>query len=313
MKEKLPEGFKKFLLKSGVFLILFILIQIFTMWAVAETRLPKEIKPFSMSDLAKAAGFMLVLFIGLNRKKILKIKDFPVSLMERGVGAICIILGFSIYFPYKVLMLDHIELVKEYLYLFVFGEYLILFSILLSLILIVYGSKFIFYFVKEFWKGLIFVIFGTIVTYHFILRFQKLWLFFSDVVARSVLFLLDFISPATLVYVKNYPVISFSGFMAGIAEPCSGIDSFLLFSFLFLGIVAWEWGNFDRKKVVFLYFVGVIITFLLNIFRIFLLFLIGAYISRSFALNVFHTNASSILFLIFFAIFWKVSYKWFKK
>jgi hypothetical protein len=73
-----------------------------------------------MSDLAKAAGFMLVLFIGLNRKKILKIKDFPVSLMERGVGAICIILGFSIYFPYKVLMLDHIELVKEYLYLFCF-------------------------------------------------------------------------------------------------------------------------------------------------------------------------------------------------
>ena len=42
-------------------------------------------------------------------------------------------------------------------------------------------------------------------------------------------------------------------------------------------------------------------------------FLVGAYWSREFALNAFHTNASAILFIIYFAIFWKLFYKWMLK
>ncbi|MFA4960243.1 MAG: archaeosortase/exosortase family protein [Candidatus Pacearchaeota archaeon] len=313
MEKKFPPNFKDFIFKSIIFLVLFFLIQILTMWLVADTRLPKEIKPFSMSDLAKSLGFILVLFIGINKKKILKIKKYSVPIKERIASMILIVLGFFIYFPYKTSMIENIELVKNCLYFFTFIEYSILLLILLCLIVFVFGLKFSANFFREFKKGLLLVLIGTIITYFFVLKFQLLWHFFSNIVGRSVHFLLSFIGPSTISFTNNFPLIAFHKFMIGIAEPCSGIDSILLFSFLFFGILAWEWKNFNSKKALLLFIIGVIGTFALNILRIFLLILIGAYLSKSFATNVFHTNASSVFFLIYFAIFWKLSYKWFKK
>ena len=129
MKEKLPAGFKDFLVKSAIFFVIFILIQIATMWIVAETRLPKEVKPYSLSDLAKAAGFMLIMFIGLNKSKILKIKKYSTGLLERIVCFVLIVISFVFYFNYKHYMLSHIDLVKGNVSLFVSIEFLILFFI----------------------------------------------------------------------------------------------------------------------------------------------------------------------------------------
>ncbi|MCK5590654.1 MAG: hypothetical protein KAI72_01740, partial [Candidatus Pacebacteria bacterium] len=64
MKKKLSKGFKEFLIKSSIFVVLFILIQLITMGIVAKTTLPGDLKLFAMDDLAEAALFMLVVFIG---------------------------------------------------------------------------------------------------------------------------------------------------------------------------------------------------------------------------------------------------------
>ena len=105
----------------------------------------------------------------------------------------------------------------------------------------------------------------------------------------------------------------FNNFSVGVAKTCSGIDSVLLFTGLYLGILAWDWGILDKRKAFGMYFVGVFGAFALNIVRIFLLILIGFFVSRDFALHSFHTNASSLLFIIYFGVFWKSFYGWMRK
>jgi len=310
---KFPKGFKEFVIKSVVFVVLFILVQLLTMNIAAKTFLPGEIKPFAMDDLAESVFFMIILFLAFNKKEILKIKEYSVRLRQRIISVILIILLFPVYFQYKQFMLANIELVKESLWFFTSIEYLILLVILFFLAVFVFGFEFIKDFFKKFKKGLAGVFIGTIITYIFIRQFQELWPYFSGFVGKSVYYLLNLISPANLSFSGNLPVLTFNGFMVKIAQTCSGIDSIFLFTALYIGVLVWDWEILNKKKAIFMFFPGVIGAFMLNILRIFLLILVGAYFSKSFALNAFHTNASAILFLIYFAVFWKLGYKWMKK
>lgn len=313
MAKKLSKGFKEFLIKSGAFVVLFILIQVIVMGLVSDTHLPAEIKPFAMDDLAEALFFVLVLFFALNKDKILDIKEYAVGLKERIFSIVLVLLLFPVYFQYKRFMLANIEMVKASLWFFTSVEYLILSVILFFLIMFVFGFKFVKDFFNEHKKGLGFVLIGVVVVYNLIKWFQTLWPFFSGFVAKSVYFLLGLIGSADFNISGGLPSLTFNGFMVKIAQTCSGIDSIFLFTALFLGIFAWDWKILNKKKMIYLFIPGIIGAFMLNILRIFILILIGAYISKSFALNVFHTNASAILFLIYFAVFWKLSYKWLKK
>ncbi|MFA4953081.1 MAG: archaeosortase/exosortase family protein [Candidatus Pacearchaeota archaeon] len=313
MVKRFSQGFKDFLIKSVVFVILFILIQIATMNMAAKTLLPGEIKLFAMDDLAEAVFFVIILFLAFNKEKILKIKKYSVGIKERIVSLLLIILLFPVYFQYKRFMLANIEMVKESLWFFASVEYLILFIILFFLIILIFGFKFIKDFFKEYKKGLGVVVIGIIVVYNFIRQFQELWPYLSGFVSRVVYYMLNFIGTANLSFSGVLPILSFNGFIVKIAQTCSGIDSIFIFTSLYLGILTWDWKILNKKKAFWLFFIGVAGAFAMNIIRIFILILIGAYISRDFVLNVFHTNASAILFLIYFAVFWKLSYNWMKK
>ncbi len=310
---KLNKGFKEFLIKSGVFVVLFVLIQLFVMGAVDDTFLPEEIKLFAMDDLAEAVFFVLIIFLALNKDKILKIKEYVVGIKERILSVLLIILLFPVYFQYKRFMLANIEMVKESLWFFTSIEYLILFVILFFLIMLVFGFKFIKDFFKEYKKGLSLVLIGVIIVYNLIRQFQNLWPYLSGFVGKSTVYLLGFFGDASLRFSNNLPVVMFNNFGAGIAKTCSGIDSIFLFTALYLGVLAWDYKILNKKKMLIMFIPGVVGAFMLNILRIFVLFIIGAYWSRDFALNAFHTNASAILFLIYFGVFWWLLYKWMKK
>lgn len=310
--KKLPEGFKEFLIKCVVFVSLFVLIQLLTMGLVAKTQLPSEIKPFAMDDLAEAFLFVLVLSVGFSRKQILKIKKYSVSLKLKIFSSACVFFGFLIYFSYKQFLIDNLVFVSGYVWSFVLIEYFILLSILFCLFLLVFGFEFFRDLVVKLKLWSLLILGGIPFVYFLISQFQRMWGLLSGVVGNSVCFLLNFIGASVLYYLEEIPVIVFHGFVVGIAGTCSGIDSILMFCFLFFGIMAWDWKTLDKRKSFCLFFIGVVFVFALNIFRIFLLIIIGVYISKDFALNVFHTNASSVLFLVFFAVFWKLSYNWIK-
>jgi len=311
--EKINPGFKQFLVKSIIFIVLFILIQLITMSLVAKTQFPGKIKPFAMDDLAESVFFVIVIFLAFNKNKLLKIKKYSVGLKQRIISAILIILLFPVYFQYKRFMLANIEMVKEFLWLFSSIEYLILFIILFFLISLVFGFRFIKDFFKDHKKGLGLVLIGTIVVYNLIKWSQDLWPHLSRFVGKSAVYLLRFFGDASFKFSNNLPVVMFNNFGAGIAKTCSGIDSIFLFTALYLGVLAWDYKILNKKKVAIMFLPGVVGAFMLNIVRIFLLFLVGAYVSRDFALHAFHTNASAILFLIYFGVFWWALYGWMKK
>lgn len=154
---------------------------------------------------------------------------------------------------------------------------------------------------------------GAVLVYLLVREFQYFWVYLSGFVSTAVVYLLRFIGDASVYFVRGLPVIVFESFRVGIAKTCSGIDSILLFTGLWLGILAWDWKVLDKERAFWMYLLGVLGVFVLNIFRIFLLILIGAYISEDFALNVFHTNASSFLFIVYFAVFLKLGYGWMRK
>lgn len=110
----------------------------------------------------------------------------------------------------------------------------------------------------------------------------------------------DFSNPAG-------PVIGVKDFYIRIFESCSGIESLGVFSLLFLALVAFNAKGINMAAVPFLFLAGVAGTLSMNVLRIVLLVLIGAFISPDLAVNAFHTNAGWVLMLAYFAVFTEVS------
>jgi exosortase/archaeosortase family protein len=99
------------------------------------------------------------------------------------------------------------------------------------------------------------------------------------------------------------PVIGLNHFYMAIYKSCSGIESFSVFTFLFMAVVSFNWKRINRKSVPFLFVLGIIGTFFLNVTRLAALLITGAYFSREISVDIFHTNMGWILMLGYFAIF----------
>jgi exosortase/archaeosortase family protein len=101
----------------------------------------------------------------------------------------------------------------------------------------------------------------------------------------------------------------FNKFGINIIEYCSGIESIALFTGLYALIGVLDWQRFNHKRVIYIFPIGLIILFLFNILRVFVLILGGYYINPSIAFSLFHTYAGMVFFILYSIIFWAVSYK----
>jgi len=184
-------------------------------------------------------------------------------------------------------------------------------SIFVFLVLGVYGVGFVKSFVKKFKKELVyFLIFGIIV-YSLMKAVWSLWPYLSLGVLESVKFLLRIIG--INVEILGPAIIRVNGFAVEIAEACSGIYSIFIFSALYLFIVFLDWNKMNKKKAIAVFIPAVLGAFAFNILRVFILMLVGAYISRDLALGLYHSYSGMIFFLIYFGLFWWGCYKWMKK
>lgn len=310
---KLEKGFKQFLIKSGIFVGLFLAIQILTMRISVDTQMPGYLTPFYLVDLAKVGFFILVLFFVAYREKLLKLKENKFEIKSIIIFGILEILALIFYFRFKLFLLNNLNIVNANLHLFQFLTYFILFLTLVFLGLAVFGYNFTKHFINKFKKEASLFIVLFLIIYILSNYVQKSWHYFSFIVAKSVSWLLSLISVSTLNFQGHLPLIRFKEFAVAIDSPCSGIESIFLFIMFYLFITCFDWNVLNKKKLALLFIPGVISVFLLNILRIYLLILIGAYSSPSLALGLFHTNASWILFIAYFILFWGVLYKWMKK
>jgi len=145
----------------------------------------------------------------------------------------------------------------------------------------------------------------------FLRRFLGIiWYGSFKVITRAVYLLLSlFFDGAfykdTIVGIPSVSVVIFLG--------CSGIEGLSIFFILFSILVGIEYKNLNKHKVLFLYPIGLVGAYILNILRIFSIIVVGHFTSLEFAVGVFHSNIGWILFTAYFLLFVFLTYSWMKK
>lgn len=299
------KGFKQFLWKTGIFAGLFIIFSVIIGSQLYQYGLLEKWKIEIYGRIGYILLFSIAGFVLFYRERLLKFKKFQYRKLDLifFIKSFILLALFYLFetnaykFSINTINLILIHLIGIFIFIFLwFG---------------VYGWDFTRNFIKEFKKELVyFLIFGIIV-YTLMNAVWSLWPYLSLIVMEIVSFLLKIIN--NNVSIINLNTIVFEGFAAQIAEACSGIYSIFIFSSLYIFGVLLDWKKMNKTKAVLMFIPAVIGAFFANILRVFLLFIAGAYISKELALGLYHSYVGMIFFLIYFGLFWGLTYKWMKK
>ena len=99
-------------------------------------------------------------------------------------------------------------------------------------------------------------------------------------------------------------------FGVDVAKYCSGIESIALFTALYLLVAVLDWERLDHRKLLLLFLPALLILFGVNIARVYALLLAAYFINTEISLSLFHSYAGMVFFIIYSALFWRVSYGW---
>lgn len=300
----MKKELKHFLLRSGIFVVLFILISLVIGQKIVSSSLLYDFGIFIYGGMGKILLFSILGFILLYRERLLKLKTYK---FERK-NVLFLIISFVLVILFYLLELNISGITPNVISIVL--VHLLFLSIFVFLILGIFGIKFILDFVKKFKKELIyFLIFGIIV-YSLMNLVWRLWPYLSFIVLKISNFLLSFFGNTSVI---ENEVLVFNSFSAKIGEACSGIYSIFIFTALYLFAAILDWKKLNHKKVILLFVPAVIGAFFVNVLRVFLLFIVGEFISRNLALGLYHSYVGIIFFLIYFGLFWGLGYKWMKK
>ena len=184
--------------------------------------------------------------------------------------------------------------------------HLILILIPVFFFLGIFGHKFLITFIKQFLNEILICLVLSIVFDLAIFQVWKLWPFFSNGVLISIKFLLS-LTFSNVEYIKPF-TLSVNNFTVSILQACSGLDSMFMFSALYTFVVLVDHKKLNIKKLFLMYPIAALGMYLVNIFRVYILIVIGATLSPDFALRMFHTYAGMVLFILYFGLFWKFVY-----
>ncbi len=304
MKFNLNPGFKQFLIKTSVFIGLFILFSAIIGQKIVSSDLLYKFNIFIYGGMGYILLFSVLGFILLHKDRFGDFKKYRYELKQ------IIFLFFSALCLAGFYILELNVSLVDINFISILFVHLLFLSTFILLGLGVFGLGFINDFIKKFKKELIyFLIFGVVV-YFLMNAVWSLWSYLSLVVLKIVYFLLKFISEDVAVIGSN--TLIFDGFAAQIAEACSGIYSIFIFSSLYLFSIFLDWKKLNKLKILLVFVPAVLGAFLVNVLRVFLLMVAGAHMSREIALGLYHSYVGMIFFLIYFAVFWLLFYKWMK-
>jgi exosortase/archaeosortase family protein len=301
---KKRNGFRQFLLKSAVFIALFIAVS----YVIGQRILSSNMLYGHWIAIYGGMGYIFLFsiagFVLLYRNRLLEFKKYNYKFGDFGF----LIISFILISGFYIITFDK-GLVKPGLITTPLVHLLFL-SMFAFLFLGAFGFDFAKDFIKKFARELFyFLIFGVIV-YSAMLFVWKLWPYFSWVVIKAVGFMLGLITNDYKIVPPNTVVVG--DFAAKIAEACSGVYSIFLFTALYLFIIFVDWKKLNLKRGAILFIPAVAGAFAVNILRVFMLFVVGAYLSREAALGLYHSYTGMVFFLIYFGIFWFFAYPWMK-
>ncbi len=307
------KGFIQFMERTLAFVIIFLiealLIKIFVDFTF-EPDIPSAIFIDFRAPLTILVA--VITFYIIARRKLLKIEKlahFSYKLFYLWI--LSNIIFFLSFFKLNLFMSSNPFVVLSNRFLFAFMWYLLAIGLGITLFFAFFRLKYVLNFFKFFKKEIIAslviaVIFRFIYSY-----FSFTWRFFSGIVAKMVYFLLNL--SYNEVFLSDYintPIIRVGDFGAKIFAPCSGIEGMTLFLTFFILTIVIGWSFINHWKALFLLVIGAAGAFLVNVLRVYALFLIGATWSPEIALGLFHSNVGWILFSVYFILFEFCTYNW---
>lgn len=190
------------------------------------------------------------------------------------------------------------------------ASHIVLMAIPILLLFGVFGFEFLVGFYRRFKREISLCLLISAIFDVAIFQVWKLWPFFSSGVLLAVSFLLSFTSR-----VQFFPprTLLVEDFAVSVEQACSGLDSLLLFSSLYILIAVLDWKFFNKTKLAIMFVVAAIGLYIVNIARVYTLIVIGAYVSKELSIKLFHTYLGMVFFIIFFFAFWKLSYSWMRR
>lgn len=322
------KGLKSFILKMVLFVVIGISISLFiylyfnhTQFSKTHLTIPKEFiieAPNSKTTIINAIFFGFVALIIISYKKMLKIKYSSFDKKQIIFIILTIIVLFlKYYYAYLLNIYSDFFLQMPLFWGIVKITFIILFVLFLGLS--IFSLNFVKNFIKDFKKEIIISLIISLGFYSLMFIVQNLWSYFSSIISNILyhIFSLFFDNVTYKPFVTSFtmaegggPLLGINNFKAIVGKPCSGIDSFLLFTSLYTLIFILDYKKLKKGLAIVLFFVGAIGMFLTNLMRILLLFIVGAYIDAKFAVGMFHSNIGWILFIIYFFIFWWIASKY---
>ncbi|KHO53798.1 MAG: hypothetical protein QT05_C0001G0020 [archaeon GW2011_AR13] len=300
----MDKGFKQFITKSVIFIFLFVFISVIIGQKIVSSSLLYGFKIFIYGGWGYISLFSILGFILLYRERLLKLKVYSFSKGNIFFLLISLIATIGFY-----LLELNIQRLSPTFFSIILVHLLFL-SIFIFLIMGIFGVKFIMDFINKFKKELVYFLIFGIVVYSLMNFVWQLWPYLSLIVLKITNLLLSFFGNTNII---GSDILVFEGFSAKIGEACSGIYSIFIFISLYLFAVILDWKKLNKTKAGLIFIPAIIGAFFVNILRVFLLFIFGAFVSHDLALGLYHSYTGMIFFLIYFAVFWSLSYNWMKK
>ncbi len=137
--------------------------------------------------------------------------------------------------------------------------------------------------------------------------YDDLWPYFSRWSFNGLIFLFELFNLDYSIDHGSF-VVRLNEFYAGVGSACSGVTSlstyFIMIWFFVFSAQSLRL-SINKKKLLFYLLSGAISLYILNIIRIFLILMVGAYISQELAIGIFHSTIGSFFFVIFLFIYVK--------
>ncbi len=266
--------------------------------------LPAHAHLFQRMHLVKVLAVIIIVFILYNRKSLAEMSfqknNFWYSFLFLIMSFIFFFMHYALNATVRIFSITSFG----WILLITLGGLVLLGLYFLSLSVAIIGYKnaktlWHTYKKQSYFFAPLFII-GTIL----FIFFQKLWFFFSFAISKILYHSFNLIYPVSYQMATKGPILRLPNFAVSIGEPCSGIDSMLLFTAFYAAIFALDYSRIKKKPAIILFIVGFIGVYLVNILRLFLLLIIGIHISPEFAVGMFHTQAGWVLFVIYFLLYY---------
>lgn len=309
------EGFKWFLIRTLIYVGIFVTLPVIMYPFLEMGRFPSAFPKFMLVDVGQACLFAVIAFIFLARDKLIELKKYPYKWKDSVIFGSMAIGSIALYLYSRYVISHNFDywINSGYYYGLIFNLGPIL-GIILFLGLAVYGFNFVKDFIVDFKRELFISLGLSLVAYVVVVLIRGSWVYLGYIVTHSVAFLLSLSFSDVVLHYKGYNYdLGAGNFIASIGDLCSGIDSMTMYIGLFLLILFYDWKVLDKTKMALIFVPGLLGLIFVNIFRIYLLYLVGIFISPKFAVGMFHSNIGMILFITYFIVFWLIFYKWCKK